>query len=117
MDDFKKFKFQNLLEVGDFMIDNYPLYLNSDGGVLVVKDQSEKIREPTPEEYQLYCRQRPAKDQKVISNSTELNDLKCDKTLTNGKTESKRKFKSEFEDKGLVITIKKQDSSIKEEDR
>lgn len=116
MDDFKRFKFENIYEIGELNIDNYPLYLNQDGLIVLVKDKSKLFREPTSEEIQLYCRPRKESFKKMQTSnsngscSTNESENKANKSIGNN-VGSKRIFSNNFKkDKGLTITVKKTNS-------
>lgn len=110
MDDFLKFKFENLFDICEFDIDNYPLYLNSDGCTLIVKDKSEKPRDPTEEEISLYCKPRNSVNKKTLGNSASNSTIESSGSSDTDAVTAKKfnsKIKSMPKDKGLVITVKK----------
>ena len=112
----KKFKFENIYEIGDYSIDNYPLYLNSDGCVLIVKDKTKFVREPTSDEFLFYCRPKRESFKKTLANCN--SNGSCSTNESDNQPFSYSKKASNYKkdkDKGIVITVKKTDSDIKEE--
>ncbi len=111
----KKFKFENIYEIGDYSIDNYPLYLNSDGSVLIIKDKSKFIREPTIDESLFYCRPKRESNKKTLVNCNSNGSCSTNESDNPFNHSKKALTKKKEKDNGIVITVKKTDSDIKEE--
>lgn len=114
MDDFRRYKFEKIEEIGDYNIDNFPLYLNSDGVVLIIKDKSEVIRDPTPEEAKFFCRPKRDSIKKGLTTCSSNESCSTNESEKLKKPKLSNSFKK---DKGIVITVKKTESNelIKEE--
>lgn len=119
MDDFKKFKFEKVLNICDYNTDSYPLFLNSDGIVLLIKDSSDSLREPTIKEIEYCCRYKKKKESSsvkglVSSNSTEscsTNESDIKNNCNTAKIKNKT-FTNTKKDKALVIKVKKATSDM-----
>lgn len=104
MDDLARSKFESLLQLSEYKIENFPLFLNSDGFLLIVKDRSNLLREPSALERQFYCKPMN-KNQGKIS----LSSLNSTSTIdSNGERNSRPKIRHDkySKEKGIVITVK-----------
>lgn len=109
MDDLLKYKFESIYEIGEYEIDNFPLFLNTDGCTLIIKDKVDKSREPNEKEFLMYCRPRTNNTKKSIMSSASISTQNSSGSSDNdGIQIANRKVKaSQYKDKGLVITVKK----------
>ena len=119
LDDLLKTKFQNLYEISNYEIDNYPLYLNTDACTLIIKDKGVLARDPTPDEVELFCRPRVKTSLNKKSNTTSSSNSNNESTdLSDKEKEEVNKKKvtvknvyknslNHYKDKGLKITVKK----------
>lgn len=107
LDDLQKYKFENVYEIGEFDIDNYPLYLNTDGCTLIVRNKEDKLREPTETEIQYYCRPRLSHNKKQLKQSASNSTLESSGSEKEIDRNKFNKYRSMPKDKGLVITVKK----------
>lgn len=108
MDDLLKYKFETIYEIGEYEIDNYPLFLNTDGCTLIVKDKSDKPRDANETELQLYCRPRGNNTKKSLMSSASNSTLNSSGSSDNdANSKITKKIKPSTKDKGLVITVKK----------
>lgn len=104
VDDLVRSKFESLMQLSEFKIENFPLFLNSDGFLLVVKDRNETLREPNALEKQFYCKSL-TKNQGKISLSSLNSASTVDSACERGSL-SKVKQERYHKEKGIVITVK-----------
>lgn len=103
MDDLLKFKFETLLNISEFSIDNFPLFLNTEGCFILVKDKSEKVKKPSDDDI-IYCfRPGQINSKKTLGTSNSSSTIESNGSTSKFKKTDKNSFQK---DKGLVITVK-----------
>jgi len=108
LEDFEKLQFENLLNNSENFIDNFPFFLNSDGNLLILKDENKIIREPNEEEIKLYCKPNGKYSVKMKKENQTFNKTKISSKYKFDTSINKSKFdKNRPKEKGIQITVKK----------
>lgn len=103
MDDLLKFKFETLSNISEFSIDNFPLFLNTEGCFIIVKDKSDKLKKPTEDDINYCYRPGQTHNKKTLGTSNSNSTIESSGSTSKFKKTDKYSFNK---DKGLVITVK-----------
>lgn len=104
----------------DYVIENFPFFISTDGFMLLIKDDSKIARDPTEEEMKLVC--RPKFVGRSIKIGTKVNCGIHSSSLANGNLSNNGKLstlnkingivsKNKIKEKGVIIKVKKIESN------
>ena len=114
LEDFEKFKvnlhlkkFENLFGLTENFIDNTPLFLNSDGNLLILKDETKMLREPNEEEIKQFCK---PKGKYSLKSNVIKEQGNAKKVTETGKTQfNKCLNKNRIKEQAIQIKVKKEE--------